>query len=281
VVPTVAPVRAPGAAFLAAFRRSNVQPQRQPRWVTVTVTVPLGDLSSSQLSALAELSRSYADGTVRFTRHQDVVLRWVRPEDVPPLYERLAAAGLGLDGAGTPSDVASCPGAESCRLAVTHSRGLGAHLEAHVRGDQARYGQAPDLELKASGCPNGCSQHHVATIGFQGSARKVGAHAVPQYFVLVGGGVSAEGARFGKVAGKIPARRVPAALDALTDLYLAERTPGEGAPAFFARLPLERAKAALAKLGDLAEAEVTEQDLVDLGETERYRTDTMEGECAV
>jgi sulfite reductase (NADPH) hemoprotein beta-component len=281
VVPEVRPVLAPDAAALAAFRRSNVRPQRQAGWVVVTVAVPLGDLTSAQLSALAELAGGFADGTVRFTRHQDVVLRWVRPEDVPALYERLAAAGLGLDGANGPSDVASCPGAESCRLAVTHSRGLGAHLEAHVRGDQARYGQAPDLELKASGCPNGCSQHHVATIGFQGSARKVGAHAVPQYFVLVGGAIAPDGARFGKVAGKIPARRVTAALDVLTDLYLAERTPGEGAPAFFARLPLERAKAALSTLGDLAEAELTEQDLVDLGEGERYRTDTMEGECAV
>lgn len=280
VVPAIRPVLSPSPAALAAFRRTNVQPQRQPRWVVVTVSAPLGDLSAAQLSALADLSRSYADGTVRFTRHQDVLLRWVRPEDVPALHERLAAAGLGLDGAGTPADVASCPGAETCRLAVTHSRGLGEVLEAHVRADAARYGQAPDLEVKASGCPNGCSQHHVATIGFQGSARKVGAHAVPQYFVLVGGAVSAEGARFGKVAGKIPARRVAAALDALTDLYLAERTPGEGAPAFFARLPLERAKAALAGLTELDEAGLTAADLIDLGETERYRTDTMEGECA-
>jgi len=281
VVPAVVPVLSPPPGALAAFRRTKVRPQRQPAYLTVTVAVPLGDLTSAQLGALADLSRSYADAAVRFTRTQDVVLRWVRPEDVPPLFERLAAAGLGHDGAGTPADVVSCPGAESCRLAVTHSRGLGQLLEAHVRSSPARYQQAPDLDLKVSGCPNGCSQHHVATIGFQGSARKVGAKAVPQYFVLVGGALSPDGARFGRVAGKIPARRVPAALDLLTDLYLAERTPGEGAPAFFGRLPLERVKAALAPLGELAEAELTPQDLVDVGETAEYRTDTMDGECAV
>lgn len=281
VVPEVRPVLAPGSAALGAFRRSNVRPQRQARYVTVSVTVPLGDLTSAQFGALADLSRSYADGTVRFTRDQDVVLRWVLPEEVPALHARLAAAGLGLDGAGTPADVVSCPGAESCRLAVTHSRGLGQVLEAHVRSRPELYGQAPDLELKVSGCPNGCSQHHVASIGFQGSARKVGSRAVPQYFVLLGGRLSADGARFGKVAGKIPGRRVTAALDALTALYLAEREPGEGAPAFFARVAPERAKAVLAPLGDLTEADLTPQDLVDLGETEPYSTDTMDGECAV
>jgi sulfite reductase (NADPH) hemoprotein beta-component len=281
VVPAVVPVLAPPAAALAAFRRTNVQPQRQAGWVTVTVTVPLGDLTSAQLAALADLSRSHADGTVRFTRTQDLVLRWVPAGEVPALFDRLAAAGLGLDGAGTPADVVSCPGAESCRLAVTHSRGLGQELEAHVRARPELYGQAPDLDLKVSGCPNGCSQHHVATIGFQGSARKVGDKAVPQYFVLVGGGLSSAGARFGHLAAKIPARRVGQALDRLVALYLAERQVGEGAPAFFARVPLERVKGALAGLGDLSAATLTPADLVDLGEDHEYRTDTMDGECAV
>ena len=281
IVPAVRPVLAPAPGALEAFRRTNVQPQRQVRYVSVTVTVPLGDLSSAQLSVLADLSRSYADGTVRFTRTQDVLLRWVLPEEVPALYRHLAAAGLGLDGAGTPADVVSCPGAESCRLAVTHSRGLGQVLEAHVRAHPELRERAPDLELKVSGCPNGCSQHHVSTIGFQGSARKVGDQAVPQYFVLVGGGLSPEGARFGHVAAKIPARRVGQALDRLVALYAAERAPGEGTAAFFARLPLEKAKAALHGLDQLTPETLTREDLVDLGETAAYRTDTMEGECAV
>jgi sulfite reductase (NADPH) hemoprotein beta-component len=258
-----------------------VRPQRQPGFAVVTVAVPLGDLTSAQLAVLADLSRAYADGTVRFTRAQDVVLRWVPEAEVPALHRRLAAAGLGLDGAETPADVVSCPGAESCRLAVTHSRGLGQLLEAHVRAHPEIAAQAPDLDLKVSGCPNGCSQHHVATIGFQGSARRVGDRAVPQYFVLVGGGLAPDGARFGRVAAKIPARRLTQALDRLVALYVAERGPGEGAPAFFARLPLDQARAALAGLDQLTAETLTPDDLRDLGEAHEYRTDTQEGECAV
>jgi sulfite reductase (NADPH) hemoprotein beta-component len=210
-----------------------------------------------------------------------VLLRWVSADDVPALHLRLSAAGLGLDGAGGPADVVSCPGAESCRLAVTASRGLGQVLAAHVRSHPALATLAPDLDLNVSGCPNGCSQHHIATLGFQGSARKVGDKAVPQYFLLVGGGVGPGGARFGRLAGKIPARRVTQALDRLVALYGDERQPGEGAQAFFARVTVERVKQALAGLDQLGPDTLTTDDLVDLGETQPYRTDTMEGECAV
>ncbi len=281
VRPEPRPELQPSARALEAFRASNVRPQRDVQYLVVTVTVPLGDLTSAQLAVLAELSRAFADGTVRFTRSQDLLLRWVLAEDLAALHLRLSAAGLGLEGAGGPADVATCPGAESCRLAVTHSRGLGQVLEAHVRSHPALAQLAPDLDLNVSGCPNGCSHHHLASIGFQGSARKVGEKAVPQYFLLVGGGLSPAGARFGRLAAKIPARRVTQALDRLVALYGAERRPGEGAPAFFERVTLERVKQALAGLDRLTAETLTADDLVDLGEVQPYRTDTLEGECAV
>jgi sulfite reductase (ferredoxin) len=45
----------------------------------------------------------------------------------------LAAAGLGLPDADTIADVTSCPGAESCKLAVMQSRGLGKYLGDYIR----------------------------------------------------------------------------------------------------------------------------------------------------
>jgi sulfite reductase (NADPH) hemoprotein beta-component len=270
----------PAPAALAAFERTNLRPQRQPGRVAVEVALPLGDVTSAQLAVLADLAGAYGDGSVRLTRGQDAVLRWVRREEVPALHARLAAAGLANDGAGTAADVASCPGAESCKLAVTQSRGLGRLLEAHLRARPDLAAAAPGLELKVSGCPNGCGQHHVATIGFQGSARKVAGRVVPQYFVLVGGGLGPEGARFGRLAGKVPARRVPEALERLVGLYRAEREEGEDAPAFFARLDPARARAALGDLPDLAAEALGPDDVVDLGESAEFRPETGEGECA-
>ena len=280
VVPEVRPQPAPPPAALAAWARTNVRPQRQAGFVIAAVTVPLGDLTSAQLGVLAELSRSYADGSVRLTREQDVLLRWVRAADVPELHLRLSAAGLGLDGAGTPADVVSCPGAESCRLAVTASRGLGRELEAHLRSHPELGELLAGADIKMSGCPNGCSQHHLATIGLQGSIRKVGEKVVPQYFVLLGGGVSAEGVRFGQLAAKIPARRVGQALDRLAALYREQRRPGEGARAFFERVPAAEAKRALSDLAQLTPETLTREDGIDLGETVEYGVEILDGECA-
>ncbi|BDG01188.1 nitrite/sulfite reductase [Anaeromyxobacter oryzae] len=278
LVPAVEPDLAPAAALRAAFERTNVRPQRQAGWVVVEVVLPLGDVTAAQLSVLADLSRAYGDGTVRFTREQDVVLRWVRREEVGALHARLAAAGLGRAGAGTAARVTSCPGAESCKLAVTQSRGLGRLLEEHVRAHPEL--ALPELDLKVSGCPNGCGQHHVAAIGFQGSARKVDGRAIPQYFVLLGGAVGPDGARFGRLAAKIPARRVPEALDRLVALYAADRAVGESAPAFFARVDPARARAVLADLAELAPDALRPEDLVDLGDAAAFRPESGDGECA-
>jgi sulfite reductase (NADPH) hemoprotein beta-component len=280
ILPELAPDLAPGPEAFAVFARTNVRPQRQPGYVSVEVVLPLGDVTAAQLRALADLALAHGDGYVRLTRGQDLVLRWIRAEEVAALHAGLAAAGLGRSGAGTAARVVSCPGAESCKLAVTQSRGLGRLLEAHLGAHPELVEGAPGLDLKVSGCPNGCGQHHVAAIGFQGSARKVAGRAVPQYFVLVGGGLGPDGARFGRLAAKIPARRVPAALERLVALYRAERAQGESAPAFFARVDPARARAALADLAELPPDAVTPEDLVDLGEQVAFRPETGDGECA-
>jgi sulfite reductase (NADPH) hemoprotein beta-component len=280
LVPTVAPARS-SQELVEAWTRTNVRPQRQAGYVTATVTLPLGDVTSEQLRILAELSRSFGDGTIRFSSNQDLSLRWVRVADVPSLHALLSAAGLGLPGADTVLDVVSCPGAETCRLAVTQSRGLGKLVEDHLRASPRALDLAPDLTIKVSGCPNGCSRHHVAGIGFQGSVRKVGDRGVPQYFVLVGGSASGPDARFGRLAAKIPARRVPESLDRLLDLYERDRSPGETATAFFGRVPVEAVKQALRSLGEIDAATARPEDFIDLGEDREFKASTMEGECAV
>ncbi len=85
----------------------------------------------------------------------------------------------------------------------------------------------PGLDIKISGCPNGCGQHHIAGIGFQGSLRKVGGRPAPQYFVMVGGGVADGTTTFGRLAAKVPARRCVEALERLVQLYQDQRGDGE------------------------------------------------------
>jgi sulfite reductase (NADPH) hemoprotein beta-component len=263
------------------WSRTNVKPQKQPGYAMVMVTVPLGDVTGEQMRVLADLALSYGDGSAWVTSEQDLLLRWVRTEEVPDLYRRLTASGLGLPDVGTIADVTSCPGAESCRLAVTQSRGLGRFLGEHLRSRPDLVAAASDLQIKISGCPNGCGRHHIAGVGFQGSTRRLGDKVIPQYLVMVGGGVDDRGAQFGKTAARIPARRIPDAIDRLIALYGAEGADGETATAFFRRVDVARVRERLTDLEGITPEDAQPADYVDLGEDAQYRMETKEGECAV
>ncbi|MGE0445763.1 MAG: nitrite/sulfite reductase [Vicinamibacterales bacterium] len=260
---------------------SNVGRQKQQGYAHVTARLPLGDFTAGQMRVLADLAEAYSDGTMRVTIEQNVLFRWVKVEDVEAIYQRLDAAGMGQPDANTLADVVSCPGAESCRLAVTQSRGLGRELTEYLSARPDLVDLVPRGDIKISGCPNGCGQHHVASIGFQGSVRKLAGKAVPQYFVMVGGGGTWEGAKFGKVVAKIPVHRITTALDRLVGLYGDNRTsPEEPLGDFFRRVPLAMATEALKDLAELLPNQTTDEDFIDLGEHTTFNPEVMDGECA-
>ncbi len=246
----------------------------------VTVTTVLGDLTSAQFRMLGQLALAFSDGTVRITSDQNVVFRWVPEASLPVLYGRLAAAGLSRGGASTLADVTSCPGAESCKLAVTQSRGLGRLLSDSLDERPDLVAAVPGLDIKISGCPNGCGQHHIAGIGFQGSLRKVGGRPAPHYFVMVGGGVADGTTTFGRHVATVPARRGFVALERLVQLYKDEAAPAEAPLTFFRRVEAPRVKALLADLEKIDPAAATETDFIDLAEDHAFNPEVMDGECS-
>jgi sulfite reductase (NADPH) hemoprotein beta-component len=291
VTPVMGPGIMPGSVKLQTVQdpfvrwgETNVAPQKQGGYHHVTVRLPLGDMTAGQMRVLADLSESYGDGTMRLTVEQNVLFKWVKKDALQPFYDRIAAAGLGAPDANTLGDVVSCPGAESCRLAVTQSRGLGRGLTEYLstRSDLVNMVPSGKGSIKISGCPNGCGQHHIASIGFQGSVRKVGGKAIPQYFVLAGGGCADDGtAYFGKVVSKVPVHRMNEVIERLVKMYDAQHLPDEDLGAFFRRVPTSQATEALKDLALLLPNEITEQDYVDLGETQAFNPEVMDGECAV
>ena len=280
IVPRVEPQLVVDAEAFAHWSATNLLSQKQDGWATVIVTTVLGDLTSAQLRLIGELAEGFSDGRVRVTHDQNFVFRWVRNDDVRELYRSLAAAGLARPGAGTLSDVTSCPGAESCKLAVTQSRGLGRLLIEELHGRQDLVGDVPGLNIKISGCPNGCGQHHVAGIGFQGSLRKIGGRPAPHYFVMVGGGSTDAGTSFARHAMTIPARRGSVAVERLVQLFRDQHAPGESALGFFQRVELGVVKGALHGLDRLTPEEADPQDFIDLAEQTAFDPTVQEGECS-
>jgi sulfite reductase beta subunit-like hemoprotein len=138
----------------------------------------------------------------------------------------------------------------------------------------------PGLNIKISGCPNGCGQHHVAGIGFQGSLRKVGGRPAPHYFVMVGGGTADGITTFGRYASTVPARRCDEAVRRLVQLFRDQRTPGERALSFFRRVELSTVKEALSDLERLTPEQASAEDFVDLAEDAAFDPTIQEGECS-
>jgi sulfite reductase (NADPH) hemoprotein beta-component len=269
----------PAGPGFDAFLDKNVRAQKQRGQVAVTVRVTLGDLSTAQLRGLAQIAKEMsAEEQLRTTAEQNLVIRFIAREALPALHARLQSLGLALAGPRTIGDVTSCPGAMSCKLAVTQSRGLADLLSHHLEEHPEVAALAETLSIKVSGCPNGCGQHYVAGIGFQGSVRKIAGRAVPQYHVFLGG--KFDGTSFGRLAVKVPARRAPQVLTRLLELYASEKKPGETPDDFFARVPLPQVHALLADLTEMSQSEATPDDFIDLGEKQSFEVVLQEGECA-
>ena len=280
IVPQVEPRANTSPHEFKAWSRTNVRAQKQAGWSMVVVATVLGDLTSSQMRLIGELASAYGDGTVRITSDQNLVFRWIHSRDVEALYRSLNAAGLSRGGAGTVADVTSCPGAESCKLAVTQSRGLGRLLGDRLHSRPDLVAAVPGLDIKISGCPNGCGQHHIAGLGFQGSLRKVGGRPAPHYFVMVGGGVADGSTTFGRHAATVPARRADEAMERLIGLYREQRNETESPVAFFRRVDLAAVKSSLAGLDKLDPATATVEDFIDLAEDHAFNPEVQEGECS-
>jgi sulfite reductase beta subunit-like hemoprotein len=169
------------------FRRANVTAQRQEGFSAVQVHVPRGDLTPEQFRGLADVMREYCGGNARTTVHQNLVLRWVRDESVYEVWQRLLALELGKPGADEIDDVVSCPGTDSCKLGITSSMGLNLAIRERLEQMDVTDPLSRRIHIKMSGCPNGCSQHHIANIGFYGASIKVGEHTIPAYIPHIGG----------------------------------------------------------------------------------------------
>lgn len=218
-----APTAEDAAAF-ARFSESNVRKQRQAGFSAVEIKITRGDLSPEQLRGVAEIAREFSAGWMRATMHQNLVLRWVRDESVYDVYKALGALGLADAGAHEINDVVSCPGTDSCKLGITSSMGLNRAVQAKVEEMQITDPLTRAVHIKMSGCPNGCSQHHVGTIGFYGASIKVGEHTLPAYVAHIGGHYEDGTVKFGtRLKLRLPAKRVPDAVERWLRMYEAER----------------------------------------------------------
>jgi sulfite reductase beta subunit-like hemoprotein len=265
------------------FLASNVAPQRQRGFSTVEVKIPQGDLTPEQLRGLAAIMRSHCGGYARTTAHQNFVLRWVRDESVYQVWRALAELELGDPGADEITDVVSCPGTDSCKLGITSSMGLNRAVSDRLAQMDIDDPLTRRIHVKMSGCPNGCSQHHIADIGFYGASIKVGERTIPAYIPHIGGSYEGGDVRYGqRLKARLPAKRVPEAVDRWVRLYETQRIDDEPFRAFVDRVGVALFEQRVSDLTMPIEFSLeTMNQFIDFNREIPFEVQRGEGECAV
>jgi len=257
---------------------ANVVRGRANGTVSAMAHAPLGDVTSAQFRALASLQRELRC-SVRLTNRQNLVFRDLTEDQLPTVYARLAVIDMARPGAELARDVVSCPGTDTCNLAVTQSRGLADSISASL--EEAGLSEVGDVRINISGCSNSCGQHHIADIGFQGVERRAHGTAAPGYQMYLGGHVGQMEVAFGGKALRLPAKRAGEAVAQVVGRFAAEREAGElfagwlersGGPATIG--------ASLKQLDVWPTPEERPDFYIDFGEQGPYVAEVGEGECA-
>jgi sulfite reductase (ferredoxin) len=271
-----------GAEFMR-FRDANVEGQRQRGFSAVQVKVPRGDLTPEQFRGLAAIMREYCGGYARTTCHQNIVLRWVRDEAVYDVWRRLGELDLGAAGADEVNDVVSCPGTDSCKLGITSSMGLNRAVQQRIEAMNITDPLSKRIHIKMSGCPNGCSQHHIGNIGFYGASIKVGEHTIPAYVAHIGGNYEGGEVVYGtRLKVRLPAKRVPEAVERWIRRYEAEREDGEGFNSYAARVGTKTFEDEVRDLAMPVEFGLESMSqFIDWDRKGPFQVIRGEGECAV
>ncbi|HEY2933540.1 MAG TPA: nitrite/sulfite reductase [Acidobacteriota bacterium] len=267
---------------LERWMTTNVIAQRQAGYAVVTIALPLGDITATQLRGVADLARRFVKDTIRTTVEQNLVLRWVSAADLPDLYSELKNLGLQQPGAGTIVDITACPGTDTCKLGIASSRGLAAELRTRLAETSHRLDEAVrDLHIKVSGCFNSCGQHHIADLGFYGVSRHVGGYTVPHFQVVLGGRWLDNAGSFGLAMGAIPSRRIPEAVMRITGRYVSDRLRAESFQEFIKRIGKAEIKKMLEDLARTPAHDVDPSFYSDWGDRREFTIGDMgAGECA-
>jgi len=238
----------------------------------------LGDVTSDQFRALASIQRELK-AEVRVTNRQNVVFRGLTEEQLPTLYARLDAIGMAQPGAELARDVVSCPGADTCNLAVTQSRGLADAIGTAL--DDAGLAEVGGIRVNISGCTNSCGQHHVADIGFLGVERRANGQPAPGYQLQLGGRIGQMEVEFAAKTMRLPAKNAPEATVRLVRRFAGEREAGEEFGQWLDRIGGPKAIADdLKELDNFPTPDERPEYYIDYDETGPYSAEVGAGECA-
>jgi sulfite reductase (ferredoxin) len=222
----------------------GVHAQKQPGLVYVGASVLRGRITPQQLNLAADLADRYADGHVRNTVMQNLLIVNVRKESASLVADTLTAAGLPVQASVFARGTISCTGSEFCKLALTETKSFARWLTEELEERLPAFEE--QLKLHITGCPNSCGQHWIADIGIEGKKIKQHGKMVDAYYFCVGGSVGQFAAIARPVGYRCTAGTVPDAIERLLEGFNTRREGNENLRQFFGRHTNEELRALLA-----------------------------------
>ena len=275
----------------ARWLKTNTLPQKQSDYHCAFITLEAGDITASQLVALAKIIRQFSfEGKARCGFVQNIALRYIHSDDLPALYSKLLESGLAKSGALTMTAPIGCSGTTSCNLALTNSHRLAKEiqrkfLELHFDEDN----DLQDSSIKISGCPNSCGQHGIATIGFFGGGGRVGQDMYPNYQMSLGGRSDGD-TMLGLTCVRVPAKRVIPVILKIIEIFKKEKMPDDTLKSWIHRVVNGNEASNVQSISDIKKilepliAPPNKEDdpdfYLDYGSDTSYHTKTGKGECA-
>jgi sulfite reductase (ferredoxin) len=211
----------------------GIHPQKQPGYCYVGAAVLRGRITAEQMRSAADLSDRFANGELRTTNMQNLLVVNVPRLHTELLARELEAVGLPVGGSAFWRGAVACSGTEFCKLAITETKGFTRWLVEEL--EERLPGFEQHLKLHVTGCPNSCGQHWIADIGIEGKKLKVGDRMLDAYYFCLGGAVGLHQSIARPVGYRCLASEVPDAIERLLRRYLINRFPGENLRQFFAR----------------------------------------------
>ena len=184
----------------------GLTPLRRADTYAVGLAVPVGRLQAAEVEQAADIAERYADGTLRLTPGQNVVLTGVSGTRLRALFDEPLLATLRHDPAPSIRGTVACTGIGLCDLALTDTKGHALEVARALETVLPSCGRP--LSVNWSGCPAGCGNHHAADIGLQGGKARIGDTVQEVYQVFVGGRIGI-GARPGReLVAQVPVAEV-------------------------------------------------------------------------
>jgi len=141
----------------------------------VRIRIPNGIMNSTQLRAIADLTRRHANGIADLTVRQNIQLHWVTIESLPEVLDALWKVGLNTTGAcgDVVRNVTGCPVAGVDSDEVVDASPLVLEVSKLLAGNADFYNLPRKFKVSIAGCHSWCSYPEINDIGLTAITRKV------------------------------------------------------------------------------------------------------------